>query len=231
MPEKEKEKRSFELKQHGTAIWIGMIVFSSAWMFVLGIFVGRGTAPVNFDIKKLQKELIALRETVIKEEQKRFKIYSEAAQKKTNLGFYEALKETKSGAGLQTEIPKQTKKLVSKKAVSKRKAPNSTQKPRSQNDVAAKETSGGKITDSGKTDGSEMNLTIQVASLRNIESADELVVKLKKRGYRAYRTIGKIPGKGVWYRVRVGYYKNRADAESTLKQLKKDKLAAYLVKW
>jgi cell division septation protein DedD len=231
MPEKEKAKKSFELKQHGTTIWIGMIVFSSAWMFVLGIFVGRGTAPVKFDIEKLQKELIALKETVIKEEQKRFKLYLEAAQKKTNLGFYEALKETKSGAGLQTEIPKQTKKRASKKVVTKRITPKSTQKPRSQKTAAAKETSDDKIADSGKTEDSEKNLTIQIASLREVKSADELVAKLKKRGYRAYRTIGKIPGKGVWYRVRVGYYKNKVDAESTLKQLKRDKLAAYLVKW
>jgi len=231
MPEKEKEKKSFELKQHGTAIWIGMIVFSSAWMFVLGIFVGRGTAPVKFDIEKLQKELIALKEIVIKEEQKRFKVYSEAAQKKTNLGFYEALKETKSGAGLQTEIPKQTKKPASKKAVSKRKTPKSSQKSRSQSAAVAKKAPDGKIADSGKTGGSEKNLTIQIASLRKAKSADEMVAKLKNRGYRAYRTIGKIPGKGVWYRVRVGYYKNRADAETTLKKLKKDNLTAYLVKW
>lgn len=70
-----------------------MIVFVAAWMFVLGIFVGRGTAPVKFDIENFQKELAALKEAVIKKGQERFKIGKDPAGAKMELGFYEALKE------------------------------------------------------------------------------------------------------------------------------------------
>ena len=77
----------------GTGKWICLIFFASAWMFVLGIFVGRGTAPVKFDIENLQKELVALKEAVIKEGQERFKIGRDPASAKMELGFYEALKE------------------------------------------------------------------------------------------------------------------------------------------
>ena len=80
----EKKKKLIEYIQSGYVMWIGIVVLTSVWMFILGIFVGRGTAPVKFDIEKLQKELIALKETVIKEEKERFKIYTEAAQNKTN---------------------------------------------------------------------------------------------------------------------------------------------------
>jgi cell division septation protein DedD len=56
-----------------------------------------------------------------------------------------------------------------------------------------------------------------------------MVAKLKKRGYPAYRSIGKIPDKGIWYRVRVGYFKTRAEARGTVKQLKNEKIEAIIV--
>ena len=58
------KKRLLGLMDKDTAVWISIISFVSIWMFVLGIFVGRGTAPVKFDIEKLQKELVALKEAV-----------------------------------------------------------------------------------------------------------------------------------------------------------------------
>jgi DedD protein len=64
--------------------------------------------------------------------------------------------------------------------------------------------------------------TIQVASVRNAQDADRLVEKLQKAGYPAYREIGKIPGKGTWYRVRVGQYGTRSEAQKIFEQLKKD---------
>ena len=69
---------------------------------------------------------------------------------------------------------------------------------------------------SGKT------YTIQAASVKLVSDADQLVASLKKKGYPAYRAIGKIPGKGIWYRVRIGEYSSRADAGRMLKKLKKE---------
>ena len=43
------------------------------------ILIGRGTAPVQFDIEKLQKELASLKEAVIKKEELRFKIDPDTA--------------------------------------------------------------------------------------------------------------------------------------------------------
>lgn len=224
----EKKKKPFEFKGHGTAIWIGTIIFTSAWMFVLGIFVGRGTAPVNFDIEKLQKELMALRETVIKEEQKRFQVFTEAAQKKTNLGFYEALKDTAHETELKTKTTEQKKEPMPKRVVSKTVTiPTAKQRPSA---MKIEPVSTNKKTDPHTANQSKTGLTIQVASLRDVKIADEMVETLKKKGYNAYRTIGKVPGKGVWYRVRVGQFKTKSEAESTMKRLKKDNLSAYLVR-
>ena len=73
------------------------------------------------------------------------------------------------------------------------------------------------------------NFTIQVASLKDPKNADNMVAKFKKRGYPAYRSIGKIPDKGIWYRVRVGYFKNRAETRDTIKRLKNEKIEAIIV--
>ena len=54
--------------------------------------------------------------------------------------------------------------------------------------------------------------------------------ELKKKGFTAYRAIGKVPGKGIWYRVRVGDYQSRADASKVLARLKKEGLKPILVK-
>ena len=74
-------------------------------------------------------------------------------------------------------------------------------------------------------------MTIQVGSFKEIKTADKEVATLKGNGYRAYRVIGKVAGKGEWYRVRVGYYANKAEARKTMERLKKDKYSPLLIKW
>jgi cell division septation protein DedD len=201
------KKTAFGFKKQGHSMWIGMIVFFSIWMFVLGVFVGRGTAPVTFDIEKLQKELIALKDSVLDEQKEQFETYMETAQQKTNLGFYEALK-APDGAE-QPERVVTRKKASAEKPLARVKRESPTR----------------------PSEGEAKNLTIQISSLKDLAGADAMVAKLKQQGYAAYRTTGNIPGKGVWYRVRVGYYSNKAEAEVVIQKLSQDKYEPYLVKW
>ena len=97
------EKRKSSPSRKGLAIWICLIFFVSAWMFTLGILVGRGTAPVQFDIEELQNELVALKEAVVKKELKRFKIDSNAADNKTEINFNEELKVTREEDSLNID--------------------------------------------------------------------------------------------------------------------------------
>ena len=71
--------------------------------------------------------------------------------------------------------------------------------------------------------------TIQAASVKAVKDADQLVAALKKKGFSAYRAIGKIPGKGIWYRVRIGEYTRRTDARRTLERLKKEGMKPIVV--
>ncbi len=222
--EKALSKKRKSSSRKGLALWIFLIFFVSAWMFILGILVGRGTAPVQFDIEKLQNELAALKEDVVREELERFKIDSNAADNKTEMNFYEELKVTKEEDSLNIDTSEQKKEPLPENTVSEPKKIGPSEEALS---VKAHQES--KPETISKTDITNKNLTIQVASFKDPNVADKMVEELKKKGFPAYRSIGKVPGKGLWYRVRIGYFSTKSEADSMLKMLKKDRLDAILV--
>jgi septal ring-binding cell division protein DamX len=182
--------------------WFFLLFFTSAWMFFLGVLVGRDTAPVHFDIEKLQKELAGLKQAAIEKEERRYKISPKATFDANVFSFYETLKGKKSNVKL---YPNKSKK---RETPDKKKAAKTLQDSRT--------SASNKKTDTGRI------LTIQVASLKDPKAANKLVTKLKKKGYAAYKTTVDISGKGTWHRVRIGYFKNRADAKKTLNNLRKE---------
>ncbi len=229
-----KKKSSKKQTRKGLIPWIGLTLFVCAWMFVLGILVGREMVPVKFDIEKLQNDLAALKEAVIKKELDQYKIDSSTDDSKTKMGFYETLKKTGGEARLKNDTierqkksePKKTASLQKKKSEPKKTASLQKKKMPTQKTGPAPKV---KTSDSKKASPNNNKFTIQVASLKDSGVADKLVSRLKKGGYPAYRSIGKIPGKGIWYRVRVGYFNSRSEAGSTFKRLKKEKLDAIIV--
>lgn len=56
--------------------------------------------------------------------------------------------------------------------------------------------------------------TVQVASYRDRKDAEVLAQKLARKGYQAFVTGAELPGKGKWYRVRVGRFGTRKEAAS-----------------
>jgi cell division septation protein DedD len=212
----------------GRLLWICLFIFGCGWMFVLGILVGRGTAPVQFDIEQLQKELASLKEAVIKKEELRFKIDSNAAGHKTNMNFYEDLKTSDGNVKQKNDrfeaASKQNQKPLPKAAVS-----NKENKDISDKTAAAEPPRNESVPALGPEAEPEKKLTIQVASLRDPEIADRMVAELKNKWYPAYRTVIKIPGNGVWYRVRIGSFNRKADAQDILERLHKEKIDAVLL--
>ena len=225
MPKKKLKEQPSQLKNYpdsrlrskGSGKWHFLTLFISAWMFILGIFVGRGTAPVKFDMNKLQKELAAYKKAVTQQERSLFNL-NPNSKTEPDFGFYEELKHTKNDAKQQTEkFQQQPKSIVRKTNLKKKKQ------------IITENAQKGKTSSLNPNDLTEKKLTIQVASLKNPKVADQMVARLKKKGYSAYRTMAKIPGKGSWYRIRIGYFKNPAEARSIIHQLKKEKFNPIMV--
>jgi cell division septation protein DedD len=218
-----KKKAYIELTRKGFWLWLFIIILVSGWMFTLGVLVGRGTAPVDFDIEKLQKELLALKQAVVRKELQKIASESEAGLKKSDLGFYEKLKEPDS-----KEPP-----MIAKPAPKKRPSPKPKPvKAQTKKTVRPTEQTSRTTTtsaSSAKEVASKGLYTIQVASIKDVRAAERLVAKLKKKGYPAYQVKAEIPNKGLWYRVRVGSYAKREAAEPILKRLKNDNQNGFIV--
>ena len=232
------QKPVLALSRRAVAGWACFIFVVCAWMFVIGVLVGRGTAPISFDIAGIQKKLEASREDLKNKEQLQTKGKSGLVKDKTKLDFYEALRDNREDTqiGKKKPSPSIKKKLES----SPDKKPPAKKTREAEKRVAQKVETPGKgsvkpsqkppIVSTSKTRSSVKAYTIQVASVKNARDADRLVAELKKKGFQSYRAIGKVPGKGIWYRVRVGEYKSRASARYTLNKLKKAGLKPMVVK-
>jgi cell division septation protein DedD len=247
--EPEFKKPFIVLTRKKIAGWVFVIFFLCTWMFVLGILVGRGTAPVKFDIAVIEKKIAASKkDDAGKQEKVPAHKDSAALKDKTKLEFYEALKEnsedTKLPALQKPKIVKQKTEESDSKAVSPKSQETTPQTPTPakavsqktgaqksqaakipQTDAPTKE----KVAAVKKTATTGPIYTIQAASVKNAKDADRLIQKLKKSGYPAYRTIGKVEGKGIWFRVRIGEYKSKSEARGVMKKLQKNGLKPILV--
>ena len=221
----DKKKPSLWANRKRIAMWFFIVVFIAAWMFALGIFVGRKTVPVAFDIDKLQKELAALKQADIEKQRRNAKIDSDEANGKIDFDYYDKLKDSKNINKRKPALVKPKTKPLPEKTLKRTKKKVVKAKTAKTSKTPQKE----KVKSPEKKEKGEKNLTIQAASLKDPNDAERMVAKLKKKGYDAYKVMGVIPDKGIWFRVRVGYYEDSAAAADTIKQLKKDGIDAFLV--
>jgi len=251
---RKKEEKKITLKDKIRAVTWGRyltIILISAWMFGLGVLVGRGTAPVKFDINKLSREIKELREADIKKQMAPVEVVTDEEKTKTTLGFYEELKKSEPApvtppkprkpatSPQEKQKNKTTTAAKTAPAANKEPVPPSPsnvkektvvkppqKKPKSQTTSAAVNTV--RPTDDATTDSA--GVTIQVASLKELSDADALVKKLKGKGYPAYKTIAIVPDKGIWFRIRVGKYSSRGATTAMVGRLKKDGFRPIVVK-
>jgi len=64
--------------------------------------------------------------------------------------------------------------------------------------------------------------TVQAGAMKDKALADAMVSKLKKAGYSAYIASSESSGKGTWYRVRLGTFPNKEDAQREVAKIKKN---------
>jgi len=210
-------------------LWIAAILFVSACTFFLGVLAGRGTAPIHFDMQELKKQLAQAKASLLESEIKQFKIPAKSQEDPADFSFYDALRESRKNPAVKKETP----------GVPKTQAPQKPPVPESKTEPKALTGPG---MENGKKDAgvsgttmnsgenvSEKRITLQVASLPSQNDARKMAEDLKKRGYPAYFEGIMIPGKGVWYRVRIGLFSSREEASVMLENLKKERLQPIIV--
>lgn len=186
------------------------------WMFILGLLVGRGTAPVRFDIERLQDELAGLKAATIEDTVQRYQVAFQELDREKDLGFHEALKDE------ETELPSAAFSSAASSSDSATRSSAKTEVP------VAKKTKASEFQKPQATEPSG-GWTIQVAATQDEAQGSQLVDRLEKLGYPAYIEPAAIPGKGTWYRVRVGGYASRKAAETDKAKLEKKRFSPMIV--
>ncbi|MGA6927598.1 MAG: SPOR domain-containing protein [Desulfosarcina sp.] len=210
-----------------------LIFFVAAWMFVLGILVGRGTAPVKFDTQALQKELAGLRDAMLNKERDAVEKAIRGEDQRVPLDFYEALK--KDGPDIADQIPGSQPSAV--EAAPPAETADTQNPPRkSRPAIMAKKSTAvvkpaarmAPATSEAPSSAAD-RLTIQIAALKDAAAAERIVANLKQDGYAAYLSRIVIPDKGLWFRVRVGSYDGREQAAVDMNRLIQDRKHPILV--
>jgi cell division septation protein DedD len=241
-PYNRKKRFLFELSRLQMLLGITGALFIVTWVFILGVIVGRGyvsdsiTRTFNDQIKKLQQEKKALMEKYLVQEKKP-DLSQEEIVKPKNLDFYNDLSQKNSG-GTQLKIPQPTVKPpevqpkpegLEKKPLKEPEPPGepiktavkepvkepvkeSTPPPESKVSKETKETP--------KKSGEYMVL---VGSYREEATAQSSVKRLQGKQYHAYLKAKDIPQKGgKWFRVLIGPYPSRTEADKVVKKLGHD---------
>jgi len=194
---------ALQLTRKQLFLWLGLAFLAMVWMFALGVLVGRGLSPVRFDVPKLKKELMALKQEALKRDQARCNIETKNLSGNPDLDFYKTLTDKKEEARLKFA-----------------KAHEQTAKPYVKSPEFFKP----------KKMGGRGVLTIQVASLKSAKEAEQEVDRLKRKGYDAYEVTVNVPGKGTYYRVRVGHFADSREAGRVAARLEEDKLKTMIVR-
>jgi len=203
-----KKRYRIELSSFSLLLWCFCALFFMAWIFVLGVLVGRGFLPgADSALADLKTQVAKLQEMVTKS-----KRGEQGSQPKETidetLAFYEKLESKKDQAktkehdlltskeGTRQGTPEAAKRDLPKKNGNTRME---TPKPRSGEPPTTPPAGKG-------------GFTLQLASLEEKAKAEAMVRDLISKGHDAYFSEARVKGK-TYYRVRCGRFTTREEAD------------------
>ena len=202
--------------------WMMMLFITSAFMFILGVMVGRNTVPVHFDMNTLDEKLSQLQSSVLSEksgQENGTSVFPE----QISFEFYDRLREKNDIDEYAMGRPRVLAPKYQKQDLSEIRI----QQPAGR---AARKPEPARAPGPGHDEKpAEKFYAIQVASLRDSQKAETIRDKYKSRGYPAFTQTAVVEGKGRWSRVRIGPYTDRSQAENDLLRLQKAGVDAMLL--
>lgn len=227
---KRSKKYQIEFTPLSIFLWGGCLFFVLAWIFVLGILVGRGFLPGAVTaLSDLRNQIGALQQKVSRE-----RPHDLDRPKKPDsdpkLAFYDKLASKKEET-LKETVPRREAKQSTRKKTNATNTHSSQQfSPKSESSDAQKATDQNRVGTSkvsrlekkerGKSSAPKTKYTVQLASLDEKNKAEKFIGDLVQRGYPAYFYEAKVKGK-TYYRVRCGTFPSRKAAEDYARKLGK----------
>lgn len=248
-----KKRRPYlQLTRRGTYASLLLITAACAWMFFVGVLVGRGTAPIHFDMEALNRELKALKQ-------------SSEERRHRQLDSYAAALEDQSALDVYAELKRSDDKLTIDPTLSRR-VPAPTTAPTDQVDAAdrisdapppaipvikrreglrpkvpgrlalkVRPSAGSAASPRTVADRKPVSttkrgkFTVQVAALKDARVAAQMVERLRREGFEAFLSTRTIAAKGVWHRVRIGHFPDSKAAIGVVRRLEAQGLRPLVV--
>lgn len=234
-----KRRPYFQLTRRGAYGSLLLIVAACAWMFFVGVLVGRGTAPIHFDMQALNRELEALKRSSEERRRQQLEAYAAAMEDASTLDVYAELKRSDDELTIdpalsrrvptpraRTEAPDaagpaaQTAIRVIRRREGMQAKTAGRPKLKIRPTVKKSATPANRSSDTRAASDRNGRLTVQVAAIKNARAATQMVTRLRRDGFDAYQSKKTLPGQGTWYRVRVGRYRDRQSAAGDMRRLK-----------
>jgi cell division protein FtsN len=204
-PQKKKGWRyQINLGPLSIVIWGLFFLFFMAWIFILGIFVGRGVLPgslTNLFEKKGENARLTRSIGSAKDTESFTTSMDSPVETEPELDFYNELTAKKDEAKntIRSEEARITKTPTSPQISTEEKPSVKEEKQISTPAISTDSRGAGQY-------------TIQVASITELAKAEKTVKQLIEKGFNAYYYEASVKGK-KYYRVRSGKFSDRAEAQ------------------
>jgi cell division septation protein DedD len=204
-----KKRYQIELSSFSLLLWGFCALFFMAWIFVLGVFVGRGFLPgADSPLTDLKTQVAKLQEMVAKS-----KRGEPASQTKETidetLAFYEKLESKKDEAKKLDQNQSTSKNGTKQRSRDRAKG----EIPASDSHARAETLKPGHGDPPSAPPAGTGRYTLQLASLEEKAKAETMVGDLLKKGHDAYFYEVRVKGK-TFYRVRCGRFMTREEADA-----------------
>ena len=216
---KKKKSVRFEVSRLALTGWCFGLLLALIWMFLLGLFVGKGITPANINFSEIKKRMMAEGIWPGSGEMGRQESPppSTTTKKKIplkDLEFYEKLAKKKEAQLQKPAAAKTPPKEKPPATVAAKPPPAAQQKEKS----------------SVEQKPSTNLFTVQLASFKDLTSAKKFATRFRGLKHKATIREVELSGKGRWYRVQVGKLASREEATALANRLaKKYQLNAFVI--
>jgi cell division septation protein DedD len=220
-----------ELGRTAAVAWSIGLLLALLWMFLLGLFVGKGLSPANINLAEIKKRMVAegiwpgSGKRAAEPEKPPAAIAGGENIPIKDLEFYEALAKKK-----QVRLtPPAREKVPEQKTVTTPQAPPSTANTVVPPPAPAPTATEAEKPSSGPETPTPGRYAVQVASFREEEAARKFALSLKELKPQVTVHSVDLPGKGRWYRVQSGSLLSRQEADALAARLQKEHQVKALV--
>ncbi len=216
---KTKKSVRFEVSRLALTGWCFGLFLALFWMFLLGLFVGKGITPANINFTEIKKRMMAEGIWPGSSEMGRQESPPPTTTTKKkiplkDLEFYEKLAKKKKAQLQKPAAAKTPPKEKPPTTVAAKPPPPAQQQKKSA------------VQQKPSTD----HFTVQLASFKDLTSAKKFAARFRGLKHRATIREVELSGKGRWYRVQVGKLASREEATALANHLaKKYQLHAFVI--